>query len=230
MLENLLITMGQDFWRKRINEGAVLSPIDRISEVLFGLIMVLTFTGAISVASERSDVRELLWAALGCNVAWGIVDAVMYLMNVMLERGHGVKTIRRIQGSKDPSKARAALRDEISPLLSSLLTDAEADQLNDRLKQLPVPTTKQLWTGRDLLAGLEIFLLVFICTLPVALPFAWVQELSTAMRISNGIALVMLFGGGFILARYAGFSRWPTALAYAVIGVLMVGLTMALGG
>jgi len=127
--------MGKDYWRNRISEGAVLSPIDRISEVLFGLIMVLTFTGAISVANERSDVRELLWAALGCNVAWGIVDAVMYLMNVMLERGHAVKIIKRIQESGDRAKARESLREEIQPLMSSLLTDAEADQFTERLKE-----------------------------------------------------------------------------------------------
>jgi len=222
--------MGKDYWRNRISEGAVLSPIDRISEVLFGLIMVLTFTGAISVANERSDVRELLWAALGCNVAWGIVDAVMYLMNVMLERGHAVKIIKRIQESGDRAKARESLREEIQPLMSSLLTDAEADQFTERLKELPEPKLKHLLLGKDMLAGLEIFLLVFICTLPVALPFALVNELSLAMRVSNGIALVMLFLGGYKLAQYAGFRPWPTALGYTIIGVLMVGLTMALGG
>jgi hypothetical protein len=31
----------------------VLEPIDRTSEVLFGLIMVLTFTGSLSVAQAR---------------------------------------------------------------------------------------------------------------------------------------------------------------------------------
>ena len=58
----------------------VLDPIDRISEVLFGLIMVLTFTGSLSVAeSGRDDVRTMLIGALGCNLAWGIIDAMLYL-------------------------------------------------------------------------------------------------------------------------------------------------------
>ena len=57
----------------------VLEPHERISEVLFGLIMVLTFTGSLSVAQAgRDDVRAMLIGALGCNLAWGIIDAVFY--------------------------------------------------------------------------------------------------------------------------------------------------------
>ena len=45
----------KNFWTNRIRESAVLNPVDRIAEVLFGLIMVLTFTGAISVAKDGRD-------------------------------------------------------------------------------------------------------------------------------------------------------------------------------
>jgi hypothetical protein len=44
----------------------VLDPIDRVSEVLFGLIMVLTFTGSLSVAEAgRESIRTMLIGALG---------------------------------------------------------------------------------------------------------------------------------------------------------------------
>ena len=69
----------------------VLDPIDRVSEVLFGLIMVLTFTGSLSVAEAgREDVRAMLIGALGCNLAWGIIDAVFYLMGCLADRGRGI--------------------------------------------------------------------------------------------------------------------------------------------
>ena len=39
----------------------VLDPVERMSEILFGLIMVLSFTGSISVADAgREDVRAVL--------------------------------------------------------------------------------------------------------------------------------------------------------------------------
>ena len=66
----------------------VLSPVDRISELLFGLLMALSFTGAVSVTEAgREEIRVMFVAALGCNLAWGLVDAVMYLVRTVAERG-----------------------------------------------------------------------------------------------------------------------------------------------
>ena len=56
----------------------LLEPIDRVSEVLFGLIMVLTFTGSLSIAEAgHSEIRTMLIGALGCNLAWGVIDGVL---------------------------------------------------------------------------------------------------------------------------------------------------------
>ena len=225
------MTHNQTFWKSVVREGAVLNPVDRISEVLFGLIMVLSFTGAISVATDGPDqIRELLWAALGCNVAWGLVDAIMYLMNVLLERGHSLTVVRRIVQLQDGQASREVLKQEIQPLLAKLLKDEELDVLSERLKKLPEPSKRNLITATDLKAGLQIFFLVFLCTLPVALPFAFFQHVGLAMRASNGVALSLLFIGGYLLAGYAGFSRFTTAIIYSSIGVLLVALTIALGG
>ena len=220
-----------DFWKNRVKESAVLNPVDRIAEVLFGLIMVLSFTGAISASTDaREDVRELLWAALGCNIAWGFVDAIMYLMNIAIERGHSILMVRKIQASKNSIEAVQILKDEIQPAIASLMTMAELNEISNRLTKLPEPSKKHLITGIDLWAGVQIFLLVFLCTFPVAIPFAIFDDLPFAMRVSNGVALTLLFIGGFILAGYAGFRRGITAVAYMLIGVLLVALTMALGG
>ena len=225
------MSKDQDFWKDRVKESAVLDPVDRTSEVLFGLIMVLSFTGAISASTDaREDVRELLWAALGCNVAWGLVDAIMYLMNVAIERGHAIVVVKRIQASKNHAEAGKILKDEIQPAIASLMKDEELNELSSRLKNLPAPSKKNLITAVDLLAGVQIFLLVFLCTFPVAIPFAIFDDLALAMRASNGVALLLLFIGGFLLAGYAGFRRGITAVVYVLIGLLLVALTMALGG
>src|SRR5688572_23328981 len=63
---------------------------DRISEILFGLIMALTFTCTISITqSDKASVNDMLIAALGCNTAWGLVDAVLYVLmtKTVQERG-----------------------------------------------------------------------------------------------------------------------------------------------
>lgn len=221
----------QNFWSDRIKEGAVLNPVDRISEVLFGLIMVLTFTGAISASTDaREDVRELLWAALGCNVAWGLVDAIMYLMNVAIERGHALMVVKKIHVTRDAAEAGKILRSEIQPAIAGLMKDEELNELSNRIRRLPEPSKKHLIVITDLVAGVQIFFLVFLCTFPVAIPFAIFDDLPLAMRASNGVALLLLFIGGFLLAGYAGFRRGITAIVYMLIGVALVALTMALGG
>jgi len=222
---------NKNYWKDRVKESGVLNPVDRIAEVLFGLIMVLTFTGAISASTDaREDVRELLWAALGCNVAWGLVDAIMYLMNVALERGHAITMIKKIHASSDPAESGQILKDEMQPGIAGLMTDQELSELSNRLNKLPVPSKKDVITGTDLLAGVQIFMLVFLCTFPVAIPFGIFDNLEVAMRTSNGVALFLLFIGGFLLAKYAGFRTGITAMLYTLIGVALVALTIALGG
>ena len=66
----------------------VLSPVERATEVLFELIMVLMILNSLDVAETvREGVRTMLLGALGCNLAWGIIDAVLYLMGRLADRG-----------------------------------------------------------------------------------------------------------------------------------------------
>lgn len=221
----------KDYWNTRLKEWAGLDVTDRLSEVLFGLIMVLTFTGTISVSTAgRQEVDQLLWAALGCNLAWGLVDAIMYMMDLVTNRLHGATEIRKIQQSADPAEGRRVIRDNMSPLISDLMEDPEVDQLGEKMKRLPPPMLKHVVTSKDFFNAIQIFLLVFLSTFPVAFPFMIIQEVDLSIRISNAVALLMLFGGGFALARYTGMKPFKTALIYASIGILLVSITMALGG
>src|SRR5437764_11834695 len=103
-----------------------LDPIDRVSEVLFGLIMVLTFTGSLSVAEAgRDDVRTMLIGALGCNLAWGIIDGVLYLMGCLAEKGRGLLTFRALRKATDPSAAQRLIADALPSVVASLLEPVE---------------------------------------------------------------------------------------------------------
>src|SRR3954454_21468628 len=120
----------------------VLEPIDRVSEVLFGLIMVLTFTGSLSVAEAgRDDVRTMLIGALGCNLAWGIIDGVLYLMGSLAEKGNKLKTLRALRKSTDQKQSQRLVFNALPPLIASVLQTAELDWIRDRLRQLPEPTS-----------------------------------------------------------------------------------------
>jgi len=210
--------------------GQLLSPVDRVGEVLFGLIMALTFTGTLSVAeADRNEVRSMLIGALGCNIAWGLVDGVMFLLAGLTERGRNFAILKEVRNSSEPSRARELILDALPPLVASTLQPDEVDAIRSRLAALPEPGRFGI-TFADLRTAVGVFLLVFLATLPVALPFAFIHEAHRALRLSNAIALVMLFLGGYYLGGHAGRRPWLSGLLMLAIGVVLVWATIALGG
>jgi VIT family len=208
-----------------------LDPQDRILEVLFGLIMVLTFTGSLSATEAgREEVRTMLIGALGCNLAWGLIDAIMYLMTCLSERGRGILTFRAVRKATNPTKANGIIADAMPPLLASVLQPAELEMMRQRLSQLPEPPERPRLTWPDFKGAITVFCLVFLCTFPVAIPFLFMHDTMVAMRTSNGIAVVMLFVLGYYYGRLAGYPAWRTGLAMVLIGCILVALTIALGG
>src|SRR5687768_17023231 len=80
---NISISFMEGVTRKE----SLLNPMDRAAEIMFGLIMTLTFTCSISIANtHRVEIRPLLIGAIGCNLAWGLVDATMYLVGVLAQK------------------------------------------------------------------------------------------------------------------------------------------------
>src|SRR3954464_10245097 len=117
----------------------ILEPIDRVSEVLFGLIMVLTFTGSLSVAEAgRDDVRAMLIGALGCNIAWGIIDAMLYLMGGLADKGRWLTTFSAVRAG-DVQAAHLHISEALPPVMASILEPAELETMRRRLLQLPGP-------------------------------------------------------------------------------------------
>ena len=65
---------------------------------------------------------------------------------------------------------------------------------------------------------------------PVVVPFLFVTDVRVAVRLSNLVAIVMMCGVGYSLARHAGFGPWRTGLGFVALGVVLVAITIALGG
>ena len=209
----------------------VLDPVSRISEIIFGVLMALSFTGALNAATTgREEVRTMMMTALGCNLAWGLVDAVMYLVATMTGRARNLTLLNRVRGAVDPKEAHSSIAEALPGRLGEAIGADGLEDMRRRLVALPdVPARVRL--GRDDYAGaFGVFLLVVLSTFPVVIPFMFISELAFAMRVSNGIALVMLFIGGYQLGRYAGGVAWKTGLALAAVGAVLVSIIMALGG
>ncbi len=208
-----------------------LDPVDRSMEALFGLIMVLTFTGSLSVWSAgRQEVREMLVGALGCNLAWGAIDACFYLMGILATRGRGLQLLKRLRDTTDDRMVSGAFAEVLPEGIAQLLSTQERAALRDRLLSRPIVRRPAWLTGDDLKGALGVFLWVFITTFPVALPFVFMTDAVLALRVSNAIAILLLGLIGWRLATYAGFRKWATILFMVLFGCATVALTIALGG
>jgi hypothetical protein len=205
--------------------------MDRISEVLFGLIMVLTYTSTLSViTADRIQIRTMLVGALGCNLAWGIIDAGMYLMARLHDRGRNILMLRAAREVSDPNAARDAIADAMPPLLASVLPDEQLESMRQALRQLPDPPTRPFLTKHDCVGAAAVCLLVFLSTLPVAIPFMVISDARSALRVSNAVAIVMLFLCGYLFGHHAGLRPWASGLCSVAIGSVLVLVAIALGG
>ena len=209
----------------------VLEPSERTAEVLFGLIMVLTFTGSLSVAEAgRDDIRAMLVGAVGCNLAWGIIDGVLYLMGSLAESSRNLIVYRAVRRARDTAEAHDLIAAALPPAIASAFQPADFERVRQRLRAAPVHPARGRLTASDWQGALGVCLLVFLSTFPVALPFVIMQHASTAMRVSNAIAVAMLFMVGAAYGRAVGQSPAAVGIAMVMLGAVLVALTIALGG
>src|SRR5262245_26298523 len=145
----------------------VLQPYERVSEVLFGLIMVLTFTGSLSVAEAgREDVRVMLIGALGCNLAWGIIDGMLYLMSCISDQGRSLRSWRALQGAASPAVAHRVIAGELPPMVAAALTPSEYESVRQRLLSASEPPARPRLGKAEWLGALAVALWVIATTFP----------------------------------------------------------------
>jgi VIT1/CCC1 family predicted Fe2+/Mn2+ transporter len=189
-----------------VGGGGLLNPVERSAEVLFGLIMAVTILGSLSIARAGSnEVRTATAAALGCNIAWGLVDAVMYLVRTLTERAR-VRHLARHVVAADVATAHHLIRHALPADILTITGQDELEGMRRRLLTHQIPDGRVLGP-RDYLAALGVFALVVLATFPVALPFLLTDDYAVGMRISGAITLVMLFAAGVVLGLYAGYRR-----------------------
>ncbi len=215
---------------------AHLDPATALSEVLFGLIMTLTFTLSAGLLIEdegRAGARQLLIAVIGCNLAWGIIDAALYLTGELFNRGRLRKLGHAIRKAPSQAVAVAHVSEELDPLLTGVLEPPERDRLYrrivERIETKPygdvVRITREDWKG-----AFASFWLVLLSSLPAAAPFLLIDTARLALRVSNALLLGLLFLTGYWWAHYTLGKPWLVGTAFLGIGLALVIAAIALGG
>ena len=207
----------------------VLDPIERASEAIFGVLMAVSITGSLSVATAgRQEIRTMLMTAIGCNLAWGLTDAVMYLIGAAVEKRRRVHLLERLRETNDRKVAHRLVADELPERLAWGAQEGTLEAIRQTLVAVPIPGGGL--AARDLRAAGGVFALVVLATLPVVLPFVFMRNVPAAMRLSGGLAVATLYAYGHLLGVYTGGRPWRYGVSVAAVGVTLVAIIMALGG
>lgn len=217
-----------------------LDPLDRLTEIIYGVLIVMTFTMAFRAfeanflpeAALAKGVNHLFIAAFGCTIAWGFIDGVISVLTSLAERGEKHRMIKAIRRAPDEQTALAAVADELDSTLEPVTDDAERQELYGIvLSRLRDNEPKVEGVKReDIFAAFGLVLLAIVATLPVVIPLLFIQDPFIALRASNLIAIAMLFVSGYLWGRYAGANPIKIGLLTAGIGVALVLVAIPLGG
>jgi VIT1/CCC1 family predicted Fe2+/Mn2+ transporter len=172
----------------------------------------------------------MLAGALGCNLAWGLVDAAMFLLAQIVTREQRRSLVIGI-ASASAAEARGILLGHLPDGIDKVFNPPDLDRFVAAVRAMPIVPRRAAPTADDVRGAVHIFLLVFLSTFPVALPFLFMTDVGIALRTSNAIAVVLLFVVGTGLGKHMMWRPyWVTGLSVALFGAVLVAITIALGG
>ena len=228
--------------RQKPREGFLahlLDPIDTLAEVIFSILILLTFTLAFRIFAMDSElltvdfIRELMWAALGATVAWGIIDGIMYALFEVLGRSERHRLLWHIQAAHTPDEAVTAIANEFDYMLEPITGEEQRRTLyEDILDHLRHSQPRAVGLKHeDLTGGLASVLIALLAVTPSFLPLLiFPNDYALAIRLSNVVSFIVLFAAGYEWGRYTGMSPWRTGLLVMGVGALLVAVAIPLGG
>jgi VIT1/CCC1 family predicted Fe2+/Mn2+ transporter len=211
-----------------------LDPADSMGEAIFGLIMVLTFTlGAALLGGDEANAADgILIAAIGCNLAWGIIDAFLYLLGRLYERRRISGLFGRLRSETDSAKGAALLQGELDDEIFGLADPTAKERYLSTIlaRARAHPIDKAHLSGADLRGAALVFCIVLGTAIPAVLPFLLIDNAYAALRLSNLLLIGSLYVVGFYWGRHVGAVPWQAGCLIMSIGLLLVLIAIPLGG
>lgn len=212
-----------------------LDPSETLEEVLFGLIMVLTVTAGarLFTAEGQLDAHQLVMTVVGCNIAWGVIDAVFFVLGGLFHRSRRARFYRALRSARNEAEALAALEEEFGledePLAVHPADRARLYESMLALSAHAAPAHARL-RRRDFAAALVVFALVSATALPGVIPFLLLADSNLALHVSNWVLILLLFLVGYWWGHYTDAPPWRVGLTAMLLGMSMVLVAIVLGG
>jgi VIT1/CCC1 family predicted Fe2+/Mn2+ transporter len=218
-----------------------LYPHERLVEILYGLVIALTITSAIRVVTGggRPDINLMVTTSLGAGIAWGIIDAILYILVAIFQKHRYTRIASKISSAKDESEALATIKEDLEDSLVGTL-DAEDQKSVYRLvlhaqrrsseasythqpKSIPI-------AREDVFGAFQVFFAMLLATLVVVVPLWLIEPPHLAVVISNIVAFVSLFIVGYTWAKHTYIKKTLFGIVLVALGVAIVGISLVFGG
>jgi VIT family len=212
-----------------------LDPGETLGEVLGGFIMALTFTlGArLLTADGQLEAHDLVVAIIGCNVAWGVIDATLFVLNNLFYRSRRAHFYRALKSVRNEAEALAAVEEEFGLEEEPVIVHSEdRTALYQSLLAMSVratPATAGL-RRQDFVSAFIVFVLVSATAVPGVIPLLLFADSNFALHVSNWLLILLLFVVGYWWGRYTDSPSWRVGLTAMLLGMFMVLVAVALGG
>lgn len=222
--------------------SSMIDPIDRLSEVIFSVLILLTFTLAFRIfkffgysedLSASMNVGEFLLAALGAIIAWGAIDGVMYALFALFERGESHRLLINIQNAESEEEALEVIAEDLDYILEPITGEPERQALYQGvLAHLKDSQPRQYGFKReDFTAAFAHVIVAVLAVIPSLAPFVFLpNQFDLAVRLSNIISFIVLFLAGYHWGKYTGANPWKTGLLLLSVAGVIVLIAIPLGG
>jgi len=220
----------------------LLDPIDMLAEVIFSVLIVLTFTlwfGVVKLGANPGKpisvetMNEFILTAFGATLAWGIIDGILYVLLSVLQRGERHLLVTEIQAAETDQEAVDVIAGEFDHILEPITGEGQRQALyEDMLEHLRDSRPRPVGFQREDLAGaLGSVLVAVLAVLPSFMPLLLLrQQPALAVRLSNVVSFIVLFIAGYQWGKYTGANPWKIGLLLFGAGALMVAIAILLGG
>lgn len=202
--------------------------------MLFGVIVTMTTIGSLTIAGSNVAEIALIIAvtAISVNISHAVLHGYLFVFEKGFERGKYVIDGFRIKAVNDKNSAVAKIETELNADgLQSFSDDLKkqlALEIYEKAKGMQKPS--QPIKRADFIGGFYKGLLVFAAGFLVILPLFIFSNLLIAQIFSFSIAIASLGILGWFYGKYIFKNQLRIALELIAIGLLIVVISLLLGG
>jgi hypothetical protein len=221
-----------------------LYPHERLVEILYGLVIALTITSAIRVITgggtlDSSGTKLMVTTSLGAGMAWGVIDAVLYIFVAVFQRHRYTRIAGKISSAKDESEALATIQEDLEDSLVGTLDVEDQKSVYRLVLHAQRRSSKASYTHQpkylgivkdDVFGAVQVFLAMLLATLVVVVPLWLIEPPHVAVIVSNIVAFAVLFIVGYTWAKHTNIRKTLFGIVLVSMGVVIVGISVVLGG